>query len=231
MLQVGSHIQICNNCSSSQDLLGRTHAGRSVADCRVKQICPRSSTKPGRQKIPTFCSAAPGRRLPATVAPLRAHELRRSVYHSAWVSHESHLRAHLCSPACPPSPWEQKDFDGNKKNIDGNKRNFLGTDENKRILMGTDEKKEYWWELDGNKNILMGTKIFWWEQEEFDGNFLGTWWEQNEFDGYYLGTWWKIKPQPLQKDKKHPLGACLRHPTGLPLQKNKRHWRSSHALS
>ncbi len=37
-----------------------------------KQIGPRSATKPGRQKIPTFCSAAPGRRLPATVALLPA---------------------------------------------------------------------------------------------------------------------------------------------------------------
>ncbi len=33
-----------------------------------KQICPRSATKSGRHKIPTFCSASPGRRLPATVA-------------------------------------------------------------------------------------------------------------------------------------------------------------------
>jgi hypothetical protein len=27
------------------------------------------------------------------------------------------------------------------------------------------------WELDENKRILMG---YWWEQEEFDGNYLGT---------------------------------------------------------
>jgi hypothetical protein len=27
------------------------------------------------------------------------------------------------------------------------------------------------WELDKNKRILMG---YWWEQEEFDGNSLGT---------------------------------------------------------
>jgi hypothetical protein len=37
-----------------------------------KQIGPRSATKPGRQKIPTIGSAAPGRRPPATVAPLPA---------------------------------------------------------------------------------------------------------------------------------------------------------------
>jgi hypothetical protein len=39
---------------------------------REKQICPPSATKPGRHKIPTFCSAAPGRRLLATVATLPA---------------------------------------------------------------------------------------------------------------------------------------------------------------
>jgi hypothetical protein len=36
------------------------------------QTGPRSATKPGRQKISPFSSAAPGRRLPAIVAPLPA---------------------------------------------------------------------------------------------------------------------------------------------------------------
>jgi hypothetical protein len=76
--------------------------------------------------------------------------------------------------------------------------------------------KGFWWELDGNKRILMS---YWWEQKELDDNCLGTWWEQKDFDGNFLGTWWEIKPPPLQKDKKHPLGACLHHPIGSPLQK------------
>jgi hypothetical protein len=37
-----------------------------------KRIGPRSATKPGRQKIPTIGLAVPGRRRPATVAPLPA---------------------------------------------------------------------------------------------------------------------------------------------------------------
>jgi hypothetical protein len=49
--------------------MGRAHEGRSAADCRSRI---RSATKPGRLKIPTFCSATPGRRLPATVVPLPA---------------------------------------------------------------------------------------------------------------------------------------------------------------
>jgi hypothetical protein len=43
--------------------------------------------------------------------------------------------------------------------------------------------------------------------------------EEEEFDGNCVGTWWEIQPPPLQKDKKQPLGACLRHPIGLHLQK------------
>lgn len=39
---------------------------------REKQIRPRSSIKPSRQEIPSFCSATPGRRLPAIVAPFLA---------------------------------------------------------------------------------------------------------------------------------------------------------------
>jgi hypothetical protein len=49
------------------------------------------------------------------------------------------------------------------------------------------------WELDKNKRILMGT--FW----ELDGK--------------------SSPPPPFQKDKKHPLGACLHHPIGSPLTK------------
>ncbi len=58
----------------SKCLSGRAHDGRKKR-CRLpreKKVCPRPSTKPGRQKIPNFISAAPGRRLPATVAPLPA---------------------------------------------------------------------------------------------------------------------------------------------------------------
>ncbi len=43
------------------------------------------------------------------------------------------------------------------------------------------------WELDESKRILMN---YWWEQEEFDGNFLGTWQEFN--------------PSPLQKIRNIP---------------------------
>jgi hypothetical protein len=73
--------------------------------------------------------------------------------------------------------------------------------------------KGFWWLIDGNKRNLMET---------------------------VLGTWWEIKPPPLQKDKKHPLWACLRHPIWWPLQNIRKipvgmlvppNWRSSHALS
>jgi hypothetical protein len=68
------------------------------------------------------------------------------------------------------------------------------------------------WEIDENKRILM----------EIDGNLM------------------EIKPPPLQKDKKHPLGGCLHHPIWWPLQNIRNipvgmlvppNWRSSHALS
>jgi len=100
---------------------------------------------------------------------------------------------------------------------------ILHSHENKTILMGT------WWEqeeFDGNKRILMS---YWWEQEELDENCLGTWWEQRDFDGKLMGTrgiWWELfgnlmgnQVPTLQKDRKHPLGACLHHPIGSPLQK------------
>ncbi len=55
-------------------------------------------------------------------------------------------------------------------------------DRNKRNLMGT---KGIWLELDGSKRILMG---YYWEQEEVDGNCLGTWWKQTDFVGTLMGT-------------------------------------------
>jgi hypothetical protein len=93
--------------------------------------------------------------------------------------------------------------------------------------------KRFWWELNGNKRNLMGT---WWEQKDFDELLMGTrgtWWELFanlvrtkgfwwDIDGNkrnLMGTWWEIKSPSLQKDKKHPLGACLHHPIGSPLQK------------
>jgi hypothetical protein len=76
--------------------------------------------------------------------------------------------------------------------------------------------KGFWWVIDGNKRNLM--RIVW-ELGENNRILMGYWWEQEEFDGNFLGTWWEIKSLPLQKDKKHPLGACLHHPIGSPLQK------------
>ncbi len=192
---------------------------------REKKVCPRSSTEPGRQKISNFCSAAPGRRLPATVAPLLACPrtsalcppfsfaltcLYSIVMGTKWFWWE-------LDGNCLGTWWEQKDIDRLLIGIRGSwweQKEFdwtlMGTRgiwwelyENKRILMG------YWWEweeFDGNRKILMG---YWWEQEEFDGNFweldenkrilMGYWWEQEEFDGNFLGTWWEIKPPPLSK--------------------------------
>jgi hypothetical protein len=103
----------------SKCLLGRAHEERKKR-CRLpreKNVCPRPSTKPGRQKIPNFISAAPARRLPATVAPLPACP----------------RTAALSLALCPPFthlPWEQNDFDGNLMGI------FWELDENKRILIG-----------------------------------------------------------------------------------------------
>ncbi len=127
--------------------MGRAHEGWSMADwlLREKQIYPRSSTKPDRQKILTFCSATPGRRLLATVAPPSGLPTNCSALFSTllWVSHESQH-----SPSCSP--------------------------------------------------VLT-----------------------------CLGTWWEIKSPPLQKDKKHPLGACLGHAIGSPLQKEKKRKETS----
>jgi len=58
-----------------------------------------------------------------------------------------------------------------------------------------------------------------------------------------MGTVWELdgkSPTPLQKDNKHPLGGCLCHPIGSPLQKIRNipggmlvppNWHSSHTLS
>jgi len=76
---------------------------RWVAHMReeARQTAARESDrpqKPGRLKIPTFCSATPGRRLPATVVPLpacpRTAALRLGLCPS---SHEFHR-----SPSCSP---------------------------------------------------------------------------------------------------------------------------------
>jgi len=79
-----------------------------VADCllREKQICPRSSTKPDRRKISTFCSATPGRRLLGTVAPpsvlpTNCSALCLALCFESLTSLTVHLHDHLCSPV-----WE-----------------------------------------------------------------------------------------------------------------------------
>jgi hypothetical protein len=79
-----------------------------VADCllREKPICPRSSTKPDRRKISTFCSATPGRRLLGTVAPpsvlpTNCSALCLALCFESLTSLTVHLHDHLCSPV-----WE-----------------------------------------------------------------------------------------------------------------------------
>ncbi len=119
--------------------------------------------------------------------------------------------------------WEQKDIDvllmGTREvwwelfgNLMGTKRICLKLDGNKRNLIET------WWE----QRILMS---YWWE-------CLGTWWEQKNFDEILVGTRgirWVLfgnlmgNHPPLQIDNKHPLGGCLHHPIGSPLQKNRKH--------
>jgi hypothetical protein len=47
-----------------------SHTWRKKRGSLEKQICQRSATKPGRQKIPTFCSVTPGRCLAGTVPSL-----------------------------------------------------------------------------------------------------------------------------------------------------------------
>ncbi len=67
---------------------------------RQKPRFSQSSARP--KKIPTFCSAAPGRQTSGTVAPPfgPAQKLRRSFQHSARASHESHS-----SPSCSPAQF------------------------------------------------------------------------------------------------------------------------------
>ncbi len=83
--------------------MGRAHEGWSVTDwlLREKQICPRSSTKPDRQKISTFCSATLSRRLLATVAPLlacpRTAALCLALCFESLTSLTVHLHGHLRS--------------------------------------------------------------------------------------------------------------------------------------
>ncbi len=171
-----------------------------------------SSTKPGRQKITTFCFVALGRHLSAIVTPLLTYpwivvfRLTCSLSLSSQVSPFTFMLTCLSSIAMGTKGiwWE----------LDGNKRNFMRIlwelDENKRILMGYWWEQEEldenflrtWWEqkefdwnlmgtkgtwlkLDGNKRILM---CYWWEQEEFDENCLGSWWEQKDFDEILMGT-------------------------------------------
>jgi len=186
--------------------------------CRTRQTSACHCSAPSG--LPTNCDA-PFSTLPESLTRLTVH-LR---------AHLPTLHSHGNKRILMGTWWEQNEFDKNclgtyweQKDIDG-------------LLMGT---KGIWLELDGNKKNLIGT---WWEQEEFDENFLGTWCEKKEIDGNkrnLMGTWWEIKPPSLQKDKKHPLGACLHHPIGSPVTKIRNipvdmlvppSWRSSHALS
>jgi hypothetical protein len=89
--------------------MGRAHEGRRAADCREKQIWPRSATKPDRQKIPTVCSATPGRRLPCHCSspsglPTNCGAPFSTLLESL-TNFTVHLSAHSCSPACIPQPF------------------------------------------------------------------------------------------------------------------------------
>jgi hypothetical protein len=72
-----------------------------------------------------------------------------------------------------------------------------------RVPLGT---KGSWWEVNGNKRILIGT---WWKQKEFDGNLMkpkGFWWvidgnernlmrivwELDENKLILMGYWWEL---------------------------------------
>jgi hypothetical protein len=131
-----------------------------------------SSTKLGRQKIPTFCFVTLGRCLSTTAAP-------RSAY--PWIV-VFHLTLSLSLSRVSPFTvvltnlsyiamkikgiwWE---FDGNMKNL----WKFFGN------LMRT---KGYWLGFDGN---WVGT----WRIYE---NSLGTWWEQKDIDWVLMGIWWE----------------------------------------
>jgi hypothetical protein len=129
---------------------------------REKQICPRSSTRPGRQKISPFCSATTDRRLPATGAPLPACPGIAAFCFALCPSLSQILE--LCVGLCRVGLGKK----GSRREDDGNKN----------ILIGT------WWkqkEFDGN---LMKTKGFWLVRLLMGtrGFFLGTWWKQKDFD-------------------------------------------------
>ncbi len=112
-----------------------------------------------------------------------------------------------------------------------------------RVGLGT---KGTWWGLDENKGKLMGPIETWWEQKEFNWNWIGTkgfWWvidgnkrnlirinwELNENKKILMSYWWeqeelnwnsrnlmRIQPPTPSKNKKHPLTACWCHPIGSP---------------
>ncbi len=154
----------------------RKKRGRLLCE---KQICMWSSTKPGRQKIPTFCFVTLGRRLSTTVAPLSAYP---------WIV-VFHLTLNLSLSWVSPFTFELTSLSYIAMRI---KRYWWVNDGNKRNLMRN------FWELDGNKRILFET---WWEQRNLiktwweQGILMGYWWEQEEFDKNYLGTkgfWWDI---------------------------------------
>ncbi len=150
-----------------------------------------SSTKPGRQKISTFCFVALGRHLSAIVTPLLTYpwivvfRLTCSLSLSSQVSPFTFMLTCLSSIAMGTKGiwWE----------LDGNKRNFMRIlwelYENKRILMGT---RGAWWELFEN---VMGTKGIWLKLDGNKRNLIETWREQKNFDVLLMGTggiWWEL---------------------------------------
>ncbi len=179
-----------------------------------KQICSWSSRKPDRQEKSTFCSTAPGRRLPATVAPLpacpRTVVLRLALCPSLTIVRQISA-CHCSSPSGLPtncdapfsilfeslvslsvhvraylcSPaYPQKPWE--QKEFDGN---CLGTCKNKKIidglLVGT---RWIWWQLPGN---LIGTERIWWEFSEYLMWTKGIWWELDGNKRNLFGTWWE----------------------------------------
>jgi hypothetical protein len=114
---------------------------------RAKQICPRSSTKPGRQKIRLCALPHPADVCHATVAPLpacpRIAALRLALCPTLsrvsrftfvlTLEHLPILHSHGNKRVLMGTWWEQKEFDGNKRNLMGIVWELF---ENKRILMG-----------------------------------------------------------------------------------------------
>jgi hypothetical protein len=173
-----------------------------------KQICPRSSTKTGRQKIPTLCSVAPDRRLAATVAPLpscpRTAALRLALRPS--LSRVSPFTFVLTCAHLPIS------IDMGTKGI---WRELFGN------LMRT---KGFWWNIDGNRKNLMGA--VW---GELDGKS-----SPHPFKKIRNIPWRHVcttqLAHPLQKIRNIP-GGLLVPPNWHNPSKKKLNWRSSHALS